>query len=318
VENRVRENTIYGEAGLELLPGIEASIGARYTASKLSGSGEHLSPLAIMRLAEEDAKRKEHRFLPSAALLARPIDGLTLYARYQQGFRPGGLSIASDTVRLYRNDQLGTAEAGFRYGVPGRDRFDLQGSATRSNWQDIQADFIDPSGLPVTDNIGDGRVWTLTVNGGARLSSEFRVEAGLAWNDGEITNPTPAFQTLVGSAAAGSMEIPNIARVVARGAIDWHKDLPGDWKVEANAYARYVGKSRLGVGPHLGENQGDYLDSGLIVRLEGNQRAFSLSVTNLTDEIGNRFAFGAPIATGADQITPLKPRTIRVGFEQSF
>jgi outer membrane receptor protein involved in Fe transport len=318
VENRVRESTIYGEAGLELLPGIEASIGARYTASKLSGSGEHLSPLAIVRLAEADAKRKEHRFLPSAALLARPIDGLTVYARYQQGFRPGGLSIASDTVRLYRNDQLGTAEAGFRYGILGRDRFDFQGSATRSNWQDIQADFIDPSGLPVTDNIGDGRVWTLTVNGGVRLGSELRVEAGLAWNDGEITNPTPAFQTLVGSDAAGAMEIPNIARVVARGAIDWHKDLPGEWKVEANAYARYVGKSRLGVGPHLGENQGDYLDSGLIVRLEGNQRAISLSVTNLTDEIGNRFAFGAPIATGAEQITPLKPRTIRVGFEQSF
>ena len=54
----------------------------------------------------------ENRFLPSAALLARPIEGLTLYARYQQGFRPGGLSIAGDTVRLYRNDRLGTAEAG--------------------------------------------------------------------------------------------------------------------------------------------------------------------------------------------------------------
>ena len=44
----------------------------------------------------------------------------------------------------------------------------------------------------------------------------------------------------------------------------------------------------------------------------------SLSVTNLTDEVGNRFAFGAPIATGADQITPLRPRTIRLGFEQAF
>ena len=88
--------------------------------------------------------------------------------------------------------------------------------------------------------------------------------------------------------------------------------------MEANAYARYVGKSRLGVGPHLGENQGDYLDSGLIVRFESNLRAISLSMTNLTDEIGNRFAFGAPIATGADQITPLKPRTIRLGFEQAF
>ena len=319
VENRVRETTIYGEVGAELTPAIEASVGARYTVSKLSGSGEHLSMLAWTKLAEEDAKRTEHRFLPSAALLARPIDDLTLYARYQQGFRPGGLSIAADTVRLYRNDRLGTAEFGFRYGRPGRDRFDLQGSATLSRWKDIQADFLDPSGLPVTDNIGDGRVWTITVNGGARITTDLRVEAGLAWNDGKITRPTDFFRELVASsAAAGTMEIPNIARVVARGAIDWQTRLGGDWKLETNAYARYVGRSRLGVGQHLGEEQGQYVDSGLILRASDERRAFSLTVTNLTDEVGNRFAFGAPIATGADQLTPLRPRTIRLGFEHSF
>jgi iron complex outermembrane receptor protein len=318
IENRVRETTIYGEVGVELSPSIEGSVGSRYTISKLSGSGQHLSPLAWTKLDAEDTKRTEHRFLPSAALLARPLDGLTLYARYQQGFRPGGLSIAADTVRLYRNDRLGTAELGFRYGSPGRDRFDLQGSATRSVWNDIQADFLDPSGLPVTDNIGDGRVWTVTINGGLRLTPDFRLEAGIAWNDGKITKPTDLFRTLMIGNGGGSMEIPNIARVVARGAIEWHRDLPGDWKLETNAYARYVGRSRLGVGQHLGEEQGQYLDSGLILRASDQQRTFSLTVTNLTDEVGNRFAFGAPIATGADQLTPLRPRTIRLGFEHSF
>ena len=318
IENRVRETTIYGEVGVELSPSIEASVGSRYTISKLSGSGQHLSPLAWTKLDAEDTKRTEHRFLPSAAVLARPLDGLTLYARYQQGFRPGGLSIAADTVRLYRNDRLGTAELGFRYGSPGRDRFDLQGSATRSVWKDIQADFLDPSGLPVTDNIGDGRVWTVTVNGGLRLTPDFRVEAGIAWNDGKITKPTDLFRTLMIGNGGGSMEIPNIARVVARGAVEWHRDLPGDWKLETNAYVRYVGRSRLGVGQHLGEEQGQYLDSGLILRASDQKRTFSLTVTNLTDEVGNRFAFGAPIATGADQLTPLRPRTIRLGFEHSF
>ena len=318
IENRVRETTVYGEVGAELTPAIEATVGARYTATKLSGSGEHLSPLAIAKLDEEDARRTEHRFLPSAALLARPLDGLTLYARYQQGFRPGGLSIAADTVRLYRNDRLGTAEIGFRYGRPGRDRFDLQGSATRSVWKDIQADFLDPSGLPVTDNIGDGRVWTVTVNGGLKVTPDLRFEAGLAWNDGKITKPTDVFRALVVGSEIGSMEIPNIARVVARGAVEWEQHLGGEWRLETNAYARYVGRSRLGVGQHLGEEQGQYLDSGLILRASHSRRAVSLTVTNLTDEVGNRFAFGAPIATGADQLTPLRPRTIRLGFEQSF
>ena len=94
---------------------------------------------------------------------------------------------------------------------------------TLSHWKDIQADFLDPSGLPVTDNIGDGRVWTMTFNGGARLTPELRLEAGLAWNDGKITRPTDVFRTLLAGADLESMEIPNIARVVARGAIDWSK-----------------------------------------------------------------------------------------------
>ncbi len=318
VENRVRETTLYGEVGVQLHPRIEASFGARYTLSDLSGSGEHLSPLAIDQLEEQDADRKEQRFLPAAALLARPIEGLTVYARYQQGFRPGGLSIANDTVRLYRNDRLGTAELGLRYGLPGRDRFDFQGSATLSRWKDIQADFLDSSGLPVTDNIGDGRVWTVTFNGGATITDSLRLEAGIAWNDGKITHPTDAFRALVIDADNGSMDIPNIARVVARGAIDWKTALGDAWTLRANAYARYVGRSRLGIGQHLGEKQGQYVDSGLVVRVSDDRKAVSLTVTNLTDEIGNRFAFGAPIASGAGQLTPLRPRTVRLGFEQAF
>lgn len=318
VENRVRETTIYGELGAQLHPRIEASLGARYTLSHLSGSGEHLSPMAVGHLAAQDTDRREHSFLPAAAFLARPLDNLTIYARYQQGFRPGGLSIASDTVRLYRNDRVGTAELGMRYGSPGRDPFDLQGSATLSRWQDIQADFLDPSGLPVTDNIGDGRVWTVTFNGGAKVMESVRLEAGIAWNDGKITHPTDGFRTLVAEAGNGSMAIPNIARVVARGAVDWETPLSADWTLKAYAYARYVGRSRLGVGQHLGEKQGQYIDSGLAIRLFDERKALSLTVTNVTDEIGNRFAFGAPIATGVDQLTPLRPRTVRLGFEHNF
>ena len=318
VENEVGETTLFGEAGVELRKGLEASFGARFTHSELSGAGEHLSPLVLARLDDEDAERNENKLLPSFSLLARPVDGLTLYARYQQGFRPGGLSIAGDTVRLYRNDRLGTAEAGFRYGRPGVDRLDLQGGATLSHWKDIQADFLDLSGLPVTDNIGDGRVWTISANGGFKVTPEVRLEAGFAWNDGKITRPTDAFRTLIAIAEDSSMEIPNIARFVARGAIDWRTTLTSKWTLEANAYARFVGRSRLGIGPHLGESQGEYVDSGLVVRVAGDRRAISLSITNLTDETGNRFAFGAPIATGVDQITPLRPRTIRLGLEQGF
>ncbi|QNN65303.1 TonB-dependent receptor [Sphingomonas rhizophila] len=320
-ENRVRETTLYGEVGVALTERVEASAGLRYTTSTIEGEGSNLSPLAFASLRQEDAKRTEKRLLPSGSLLVRPFDGLALYARYQQGFRPGGLSIANDTVRLFRNDLLGTAEAGFRFGRPRSDRVDLQGSVTWSRWRDIQADFLDGSGLPVTDNIGDGRVVSATINGGFKLSDEWRVEAGAAWNDGKVTQPTMEYRALVESvlaSPAGTMRIPNIARVVARVGLDWARGLGGGRAIDAELYARYVGRSRLGIGPHLGEDQGDYVDSALSVRLTQPGYALSLSVTNLTDEVGNRFAFGAPVIEGPNQITPLRPRTLRIGFERSF
>ena len=44
----------------------------------------------------------------------------------------------------------------------------------------------------------------------------------------------------------------------------------------------------------------------------------SLSLTNLADVKGNRFALGTPFAMGRDQVTPLQPRTIRLGLDARF
>jgi len=44
----------------------------------------------------------------------------------------------------------------------------------------------------------------------------------------------------------------------------------------------------------------------------------SIGISNLFDTIGNRFALGTPFAVNNDQITPLRPRTIRIGIEHAF
>lgn len=311
-ENRIRETTMFGE--LAVAPGrhINATLGARYTLAALSGAGQHLSAAPV----RPAAKRTERSFLPSFSLLFTPTDRLTLYGRFQQGFRPGGLSIVDNNVSLYRSDRLKTAELGVRLGQRGRDDFDVQASATYSNWRNIQADFLDNGGLPSTSNIGDGRVWTFTASGGARLTDLLRLEAGLAWNDGRITRPDPKF-VLPANGTRGSMDIPNIARVVARGAFDWREPLNDRWEFRADLYVRYVGRSRLGIGPRLGKAQGQYLDSGLTLGVSDDQFSWTLNVTNVTNSQGNRFAFGAlnPID---DQITPLRPRTVRIGLEKRF
>src|SRR5690606_9932778 len=129
------------------------------------------------------AERIETAFLPSASLLAEVMPNTSLFLRYQEGFRPGGLAIEGDFVRRFSNDRAATFEFGARHGSPGRGPFELSASLSHTRWRDIQADFIDDFGLPSTANIGDGRVWTASISGAVELTPGLRLSGGLTYND---------------------------------------------------------------------------------------------------------------------------------------
>ena len=162
------------------------------------------------------------------------------------------------------------------------------------------------------------------------------LEGGLALNDSKVVNPTPFFLSfvvpgptpkpaeahIVNAVAADAVtygRVPNIADVVVRGAVTYEFAVSDSARLSLAASARYTGRSRLGVGPILGAPQGNYLDTRVSARLSFESFALTASVTNLTDEVGNRFALGTPFAVlSEEQITPLRPRTIRLGFEAGF
>ncbi|UIJ46842.1 TonB-dependent receptor [Sphingomonas cannabina] len=344
VENRVDELSLFGEGSVELVPGLTATAGARYTRSELDGAGEDVAPATTETLAyaraEMTAGRVETAFLPSASVIAAVLPRTSIYVRYQEGFRPGGLAVEADFVRRFRNDRASSIEIGARHGSRGSDPFALSASLSYTRWRDIQADFIDATGLPSTANIGDGRIWSLSAAASVRLAPGLRLDTGVSYNDSRIDEPardfpysisTPTFDYAIGLPAtpvsagqralaviARMNQVPNIARFGGRAGLDYRRHLIGDLSLTANGWVRYVGPSRLGVGPELGARQGDYLDSGLTVRIGTPGIGATLSVTNIADVEGNRFALGTPFTTGRDQITPLRPRTVRLGLDASF
>lgn len=315
VTNVLREFTTYGEGSLRIGEGLIATLGARYTRSRLSGEAEDisptLSPSLLAALAAITAVRVEESFLPAASIAASLGDGSLLYVRYQEGFRPGGLAVASDFVTAFRNDRIASFEVGGRHGRAGSGPFDLAASIAHTRWSDIQADFIDNGGFASTANVGDGRIWTATVTGGVRLAEGLRLDAGFTYNDSKVDEFTPALTQRI-------TRVPNIAKVAGRIGIDLARELRPGLELTGNAWAQYVGKSRLGIGPELGDLQGDYLDTGMHLRLGHEGLGVTLSLTNLADVEGNRFALGTPFATGRDQVTPLRPRTVRIGIDASF
>ncbi|WP_371819584.1 TonB-dependent receptor [Erythrobacter sp. 3-20A1M] len=311
VLNTIDELTGYGEASLRLFGPVIASAGLRATRAHLGGAGEDVAPQLALAGREITARRDETAYLPSASLLVQVAPRGRIYARYQEGFRPGGLAVAGAFVSRFRSDHVSTMEIGGAIGEPGRGTFDLAANLSYTDWHNIQADFIDITGLPTTANVGDGRIWAVSVSGGARLAPRLKLEFGASYNDSRVDEPVYAN-------AARLSQIPNIARFSGRLALQWSHDLTDDLRLDASGRVNYIGPSRLGVGPDLGELQGDYLDTGVLVRVGGDRFGVTASISNLADTRGNRFALGTPFATGREQVTPLEPRTVRIGFDARF
>jgi len=91
VANRITEFTGYGEATVEVMPNLIAAGGLRLSHASLDGSGRDIPLDVAFAGRAETAHRSETDLLPSASLLALPVRNVTLYVRYQEGFRPGGL-----------------------------------------------------------------------------------------------------------------------------------------------------------------------------------------------------------------------------------
>jgi outer membrane receptor protein involved in Fe transport len=316
VNNQVEEATLYGEGTMEPVDRFTLTFGGRLTHARLSGSSEDVAETVAFRIDPgARASRSETRFLPSIAAAYRAADRLTLFARYQQGFRPGGIAVRREYIQRFAGDRVSTLEAGARYRSP---TLDLAVSASATRWSDIQADLVDGFGFPTTANAGDGRVFSLGMVSRWRPVAGLELDAALYLNDSKVTER--AFLILpTDLATAGIERLPNVADASGRLGFAYSESLAGDLELTANGYARYVGKSTLGIGPILGRLQGDYLDTGVELRIGKERRGVSLAITNLLDARGNRFALGSPfLIRDRDQTTPLRPRAVRLGFDLSF
>jgi outer membrane receptor protein involved in Fe transport len=290
---------------------VTATIGGRATYSQLSGQTLGLDG------DEFEPDREEFRFLPTAAMAWQLRPHLLAFVRYQEGFRAGGLSIAQTAtapiVTRFGADRIATIEAGVRFGRQESDRFSGSATLSYARWRDIQADLIEPSSLPSTMNIGNGRIYGFEASARWRPVASLTADVSIFLNDSGLAVPAAGFED------ADVDKLPNIAPAGASAGLSWSRKLSEDVILKADALARYVGASRLGVSPGLELSQGDYVETGLSLRLNRGDLGVGLDVTNAGDLRGNRFSLGNPFAPPGDrQITPLRPLTVRLGLSRKF
>lgn len=312
VRNEVTEAAAFGQYTLPLTSRLSATAGARLTYATAGGNAlDNAVP-------EKDApKRQEVRLSPTLALSWRPRGGLLVFVHYQEAARAGGLAVAPSAsalnVQRFETDTLATLEAGARFGVAGRDRLAASATIFYSRWTDIQADLVDTAGLPFTVNIGDGRIAGFDARVTWHPVDPLTLELSGFLNTSALKHPAAAF------ASSDESELPNVAEAGFRASVRYGWQLSASTKLDLDAGLRYVGHSRLGIGAPLDVRQGGYVEGSAGARLSFGNAGVSLDVTNLADVRGNRFAFGNPFGiTDRNQVTPLRPRTVRLGFDARF
>jgi outer membrane receptor protein involved in Fe transport len=309
VRNTTDEAALFGQYSVRLTPNLVATAGGRLAYSSEKGS------TLDDRNRKDQPEREDVRVLPTAAVTWHH-DNMLVYARYQEGFRAGGLAVSasgsSTTAQRFESDNLSSYEIGLRLGRPDG-RFALALAASYADWEDIQADLIDLRGLPYTANIGSGYIRSIEASADYRPASDLQLSFSLFLDQSALSSPAPGFEE------ADQRDLPNIARAGAHLGVTYDKALSSRLRMQLNGSLRYVGESQLGIGPPLDQDQGQYLEADVGARLAIRNFGLSLDITNLADVRANRFSFGNPFSLDQrSQITPLRPRTIRLGLDAHF
>ncbi len=312
VRNAITDLALYGELTVGLGRAVQLTGGGRLAYARLAGEG-----LDVVRHSGEETTRTATEILPSIGLTWTAADRLLVFARYQEGFRPGGLSVggAASTlaVQRFEGDSIGTIESGVRFGTAGRDRWSAAATFSYAHWEHIQADLVGSDGLPFSANIGTGRIWGLEASGAWRVLDGLTLDAAVFLNDSRLDKPAAGF------ADARHADLPNIGDLGGRIGAGYRVALGDGLGLTLGGSARYVGRSRLGVGPLLDIPQGRYVDTALSGELTRGAWGITLNATNLFDVAGDRFALGNPFGvTARRQITPLRPRSVRLGLDAHF
>ena len=312
VKNTNVELALFGQYSREVARDVSMTGGVRLSYAGSKGDvGEET--------AEEtaDPKRAQFQVSPMAAVSWQLQPNLLAFVHWQSAFRPGLLEVsplgAANKAQRIEADDISTIELGTRYGQPGHDPIALTAALSYSRWSDIQADQIDKSGLPFTDNIGDGRIKTFEIQATWLARPSIQLDASALVSSSRLAKPAARFSE------ADEMELPNIPHFTGGIGVTYVHPIDALTQLRLNGFVRYVGSSDLGIGFPLDVSQGNYVDASLQGRISRGPLGLSVDIDNLLDGRGNRFAYGNPFTVEQrDQMTPLVPRRVRIGVDLRF
>ena len=315
--DRRREVALYGEASYDLGGGWTASLGGRAFSNAVHTTSMVEAP-APGQSRDLDRKARFTGVSPKFSL-QRPwgTDGL-IYLLTSEGYRSGGFNsgglVAPSTLRgSFKPDHLRNYEIGASI-RPLAGRMLLRTALFHDVWTDIQTDqYLAPSGLSYTANVGDGRNTGLEIEATLLATSRLTLEANALFNRPRLSEVDPNFAT------AAQSELPGVPDVSAGAMARYQRDLAAERWLVLTAELEYVGRSRLTFDRRLSPSMGGYVTGRLSAEVATPSWNLAFAVTNPANASSDTFAYGNPFSFGqVRQVTPLRPRTWSLDISRAF
>lgn len=308
LQRRFAEAALFGEASISPASTLRVAVGARLSAVRIITDVETFQ---LISRTGPNLGGTSIRLSPSVSARWDATASTTLFARLEEAVRPAGVSEAGGAFERYRGDRVTLVEFGAR-SRNWRDGLSAEISVGSADWRDVQADIVTPGGDLVTDNVGDGVIRFVSVKAGWNPIPTLDLTGSLFLNDSRLTSTR--FSVIGG----GTTDIPNVAPFGAQFSVDYDAGPVGGAPLRLGADLRYIGHSRLGVGPMLDAPQGGYLRTELTARLGDERRAATLRISNPFDTAGIRYGIGSPYQLAHPQAVPVRPLTIRLTYDAAF
>ena len=305
VTNVTDAASLFGEGTLALTRNLSVTVGARGTAARIDGE-----PSSKPRANNFVRGRSTKRFDPTVAVSWTFAPHVAAFARYQTGYRTGGLAVARGVGRVadYQADAILVGEVGVRKIRSGTTGIAASASLSFARWTGIQADLLNTRGQSYTVNLGNARIATL------EGAVEWVPVRGLSAKGAFLYTSNQVSGAIADLSRPDNRRLPETPPLAASVELSYRWTAGRNLTLRAGGTANYVGRSVLGTGDLLDVSQGKYTTFGLSGGAAWRNIDVSIGIENLTDEAANRFAYGNPFALAKrNETTPLRPLNARIG-----
>ncbi len=315
--DRLHDTALFGELSYDFTPQWTLSGGMRYAQTRhVTESQINHVRLTNFKtsgdiIGDIDADRTSY----TVTLRYRPTAYFMWYAQAGNGYRTGGFNTTTLTTTAlptsYQGDALDSIETGWR--LRSRDsRMRLSVAVFHTDWRNIQSDQLRSTGLPITVNLGNGVNTGIEVEGDWRVLQPLALHAVAQVNDPRLNQPNSFYDKDLDSG------MPYIAKRSFSLSGTWDKTMRAG-TLENTAALSYRSQSPLNYGPLHDVRMNGYSTLDLSSAFIQTRLRYEVRVDNATDVKSNSFAYGNPFTlSGANQVTPLRPRTIWLSVGAGF